>query len=310
MQCCGRKKTCEGFCDSCSLHSNTTQKRGSSTLKEVIVKIEGVAHINLDIQGARMFEGMMQPIVQNIPVCHFMRAEYFISLLSSSQLRLRRSDLFMDLDEGTFVKSALKNPLRNAFSGFQLESDEKKVRENQELDRMCRFIHCWFADEPESEFMWENYGDHSRGVCLLSSTAKIRSAVKSRDHVSCEIHAVTYCDENNPAMELHSSLPYCRKRKQFQAEKEIRLLATMELSHPFLRGADLPDNKWPDHIELDVNLQTMLTGILFGPSIGSGDAVRISDLVNTRLRGIACSKSIIVLTQTDGVAHTDVPRQA
>ena len=238
-----------------------------------------------------MLEGMIRPMVQNIPVYHFMKPDYFISLLSTSKLWLRRADLFRDLDEGVFAQSALNNPLRDAFPGLHLESNDAEVRRNQEIDRMCRFIHCWYAGETASELMWAKYGDQSRGICLRSSTAKIMAAVKALKHVSGGIHAVTYCDENNPAMELHSALPYCRKRRQFEGENEIRLLATLELSHPLLHGSALPGNEWPDHLNLDVDLQAMLSGIILGPSMGGGDAVRMADLVNTRLHDIPCSKS-------------------
>ncbi len=254
------------------------------------MKIEGIAHINLGVQGASMLESMIRPMVQNIPVYHFMKTDYFVDLVSKSQLWVRRADLFGDPDEGVFAQSAINNSLGDAFPGFHLESDDTEVRRFQELDRMCRFIHCWHAGESASELMWGKYGDQSCGICLLSSTAKIRAAVKALAHVSGGIHAVTYCDENNPAMEIHSALPYCRKGMQFQKEQEISLVATMELSHPFLHGATLPGNKWPDHLKLDVDLRAMLSGIIFGSSMGGGDAARIADYVHTRLGDIPCTK--------------------
>jgi hypothetical protein len=47
----------------------------------------------------------------------------------------------------------------------------------------------------------------------------------------------------------------------------------MELEHPYLNGGALPNNEWPDHLLVEVELQVFLTEICLGASIDK-DALR------------------------------------
>ena len=143
----------------------------------------GAACIRIDPVGAAMVAGMLEAGTRNLQICHFMKSERCSTLLSSSRLWLRRSDEFDDGQEGLFARSPLKDPLRSAFPGVILESSEQELREHQYMARMTRFIHCWFASEPETKRMWQDYGDKGRGVCLLSSTARLLSALRPAENM-------------------------------------------------------------------------------------------------------------------------------
>jgi hypothetical protein len=253
--------------------------------------ILSAARIKIDRVGAAMMAGMFQNEMRHQRICHFMKSKHCSSLLSSSRLWLRRSDLFNDEEEGLFAKSPLMDPLRSAFPGVILESSEEELRAQQRIDRMTRFIHCWFASEPETKNMWKDYGDEGRGVCLLSSTTRLLPALQPVKHMSHRLHAVTYLDANNAVMELHSSLPYCRKRTKYANEKEVRLLATMALEHPYLNQDTLPDGEWPNHMLVDVNLGLMLEGIVLGASMEREVLCEIREQASLCVPGITITHS-------------------
>jgi hypothetical protein len=255
--------------------------------------IVGAADIRIDSIGASMIAGMLLPGTHDKRICHFMKSEHCSSLLSASRLWLRRSDRFDDQEEGLFAESPLAEPLRKAFPGLVLESSDEKLREHQQLDRMTHFIHCWFASEPETEKMWQDYGDEGRGVCLLSSTARLLCAAQPAEHMSYGLHAVTYVDTNNAVMELHSSFPYCRKGATYAHENEFRLLATMELEHPYLNGGTLPDGEWPNNILVEVDLRKLLEGIVLGASMEQEVVCKIREQASVSVPGIAIATSRI-----------------
>ncbi len=278
----------------CFISYSTVGRSQPTTLPPSILS---AARIRIDPVGAAMVAGMLEAETRHQRICHFMKSEHCSSLLSSSRLWLRRSDQFDDEEEGLFAKSPLTDPLRSAFPGVILESSEEELREQQRLDRMTRFIHCWFASEPETKKMWQDYGDEGRGVCLLSSTARLSSAVRPAEHMSYGLHAVTYVDTNNAVMELHSSLPYCRKRTQYANEKEVRLLATMALEHPYLNQGALPDGEWPNHMMVDVDLGVMLEGIVLGASMEQEDARKIREQVGLSVPGIGVTHSRVAVCE-------------
>lgn len=222
------------------------------------------------------------------PLMHYMKLEFFMGMLQSSDLWMRRLDTFEDdPHEGKYPAandhqmSAFDTDL---FAQIGATQSLAEMRASNDIQRQFVFIHCWFGDVFESKSMWEKYGDQGRGVCLRSTPSRLREAVRRTSDLGISMSKVTYLDEDVPIPTAMSFLPLCRKRKQFSSEKEFRLIAQIP-------PEALPTDKdgfliTPDRYrKVSVSLDRLLEAVVAGPNLGPDDLESLQNAVGTKVSG-------------------------
>ena len=117
--------------------------------------------------------------------------------------------------------------------------------------------------------MWEHYGHSGKGVCITTTSGALQRALREKPyHLHYEIGRCTYRDESEPIPECFSIVPAFRKRRSFDWEKEVRVLAKISRDHLPLDEAGYLTEA-PEFQYLPVDLNTLVQGAITGPAIAA-----------------------------------------
>jgi hypothetical protein len=247
---------------------------------------------------------------QDISIVHFLKADYFKTILEKRRLLLRRTDAYPDdPEEATYpevnrTKSSHANTQIEA--GLRIRRDRDARVHSQNFARSLSFIHCWYEGDPKARHMWERYGDNGTGVCIQSTTQALQEAVVVPPvHLHCEVGRCTYWNDSQALPEFVSSFPYFRKRKKFDDEKEIRLLARIKREHMATDSEGhivLPTEYEP----LPVDLRILVRSVTFGSSIAPDKrqelTLMLKEIVDSAQISIMSAETSI---DQDGVGQPD-----
>jgi len=199
---------------------------------------------------------------------HYIPLKFFKVMLEASALRLKRLDLYDDQYEGRFPAA---NRTQEATVSARLTSDlnithdADAIINSQEIARQYCYIHCWFGRDKESRPMWHRYGDGGRGVCIRSSTSRIKQSVSSPGaQLHLHLGRVTYSEEATPIGTLISLAPAFRKHPDKSDEAEFRPLSRMARAH-HPTDADGHLVPAPEFQVVPVSLTDLVAEILIGP---------------------------------------------
>jgi hypothetical protein len=233
--------------------------------------IVAIAPFSLSIEEQELFSNSLMVRFQDISIVHFLKADYFKTLLEQRRLLLRRADTYPDDTEEATYPEVNRNKSSHADTQIEAVLPIRKDRDahvdSQMIARSLSFIHCWYEGDPKSQHMWERYGDNSTGVCIQSTTHALQAAFGTPPvHLHCEVGRCTYWNASQALPEFVSSFPSFRKRKKFDDEQEIRLLARIKLEHTPTDSEGrivLPAEYEP----LPVDLRMLVRSVTFGSSL-------------------------------------------
>jgi hypothetical protein len=208
------------------------------------------------------------------PLMHYMKLGYFIQVLETATLRVKRLDTYKDDPfEGLYPQAnatGLSNLDTCLFQQIGSAPKLEDVIQQNRWHRKSAYIHCWYGGTAENRFMWEHYGDNGKGVCLRTTASRLESSVSQTADFVSRVAQVTYIDENTPIPTAMSFLAFCRKRPQFVHEKEFRLLA--EIPVHALTTDEKGHLLTPDESrQLRVNLERLLEAVVTGPNLSNAD---------------------------------------
>jgi len=178
-----------------------------------------IAPFRLSNQEQELFFNSLLVRFQDIPIVHFLKVDYFKSLLRERRLLLRRADTYQDdTEEATYPE---QNRTQSSHADAQIEAalpitkERTAHMESQMVARSLSYVHCWYEGEPQAAVMWRRYGDNGKGVCIQSTTQALQAAIGSPPaHLHCEVGRCTYWDESQAMPEMVSSFPAFRKRRR------------------------------------------------------------------------------------------------
>jgi hypothetical protein len=164
----------------------------------------------------------------------------FLSLLAKSSvyfcqaLRLRNDDPY----EGTLSRPNLtfyqlmKSP-EFARQFFKMKPDEAlpfnyldvfssdRQKQMGDIFASTTYINCWHMSEHESALLWSMYAS-SDGIGIRSTISRLKKSIEIQKR-NVYIGPVLYMDYNSEPIPQDNSLnPFFRKRKSFEAERELR----------------------------------------------------------------------------------------
>jgi hypothetical protein len=231
-------------------------------------EIVGICPLTFSPEESVLLRNHLYGAAEEYPVCHYLNARRFEQLLESAALSLRRLDLYGDDDpiEGLYPEA---NRHGLAPADIQIaeqmniaERDYEAFLRSQEIHRTHCYAHCWFGIPREDADMWEQFGDHNRGVCIVTTTHRLMRAISKDPALFYELGKVTYWPEDKPLPDIHSSTVMFRKRPKFKAENEVRLLVQFTMDHLVQRSED-----FPDRLAVAVDLSILVAGFIFGPQM-------------------------------------------
>mgnify|MGYP000007999052 FL=1 len=167
-----------------------------------------------------------QPSDSRDRVWRYMDFAKFVNIAIFQSLYLPRSDMFEDLFEGTYSQatvdkfpkpSSTKADLMTAHYGALLVN----LLEAQPKIRKQTFISCWHLSNHESAAMWKLYSASNQAIAIVSTYAKLAKSMPDGSYIG----KVEYIDYGDTFIPTGSPLiPFFRKRKSFEHEKEIRVV--------------------------------------------------------------------------------------
>jgi hypothetical protein len=189
------------------------------------------------------------PEDQDTVVWKYLDLSKFLDLLISKKLFMSRSDKFEDQYEGTFSeptfeeikKLSVNNP---EFLDFYKSHREKVV------------VSSWHINEYESFAMWQIFTQNSEGLAIQSTIGRLQKALEVEKDFKQYIGEVNYIDYKKEYIPFDDMFfPFLFKRKSFQYEREVRILA------------DLSDQeiKINDGIKINVDINHLIEKIYIHP---------------------------------------------
>jgi hypothetical protein len=222
------------------------------------------------------------------PLMHYMKLEYFMQMLTSECLHIRRLDTYEDDPLEGLYPDANKHQLARFDSALlqqlgAIQNLEDMITSNR-IHRQFAYVHCWFGDQFETKSMWEQYGDQGRGVCIRTTASRLEASLKCLPEFLFRVCRVTYLDEDTPIPTHISFLPFSRKRKNFKDEKEFRLIAEirMEAHQTDEDGYLVIPEKFRD---LPANLERLLEAVVVGPNFDKANLANLESAVAGKIGG-------------------------
>ena len=174
----------------------------------------------------------------------YMTLPKYLSLLTGRYLFFCRVDGLGDRFEGSFptghfeevrrdMEAALKDSPVLAIKGVSREDLAKSMLRDQRgfhaATRACAAASCWHEGETESAALWSMYSGADSGICLRSTTARLKRALTGVAGGETELPyflgRLRYVDYRTARMPRENVLwPLTFKRKSFEHEREVRAL--------------------------------------------------------------------------------------
>ena len=191
---------------------------------------------------------------ESVTLWRYMNLSKFKNLLETSQLYFSRLDNFEDPHEGVFPAknfeptSLTKVHQVDVILGFDEKTGkytlgsnnyvkhiplaeyhkndfDKVVKESKERNLLLSkqiFASCWHKNSTESAQFWQLYRYDEPMIAIRTSVFDLVAAVTDRAYMY--ISDVQYYNEGDPIPSDNNFFAAIYKRKQFESEKEVRLL--------------------------------------------------------------------------------------
>jgi hypothetical protein len=156
----------------------------------------------------------------------------FLWMLQRKRLWLARADTFADPWELAIAGDQLayviaRHPPEPI--GERREPAFDRTRRINKLWRETTYVSCWCASEYESHALWRIFCGPAEGIAIRTSLPVLTAALDN-----LVVRNVTYCDPGSEASTPNLIDLAARKRRMFDYEKEVRVIATANMSNPRL----------------------------------------------------------------------------
>ncbi len=185
----------------------------------------------------------------NTVVWKYLDLSKFLDLLLSRKLFMSRSDKFEDQYEGTFSEPTFEEIKKLSENNPEFLSYYKSHREKV-------VVSSWHINEYESFAMWQIFTQNSEGLAIQSTIGRLQKALEAEKDFNQFIGEVNYIDYKKEYIPFDDMFfPFLFKRKSFQYEGEVRIIAD-------LSDKDIKIN---DGLKIDVDIDQMIEKIYIHP---------------------------------------------
>lgn len=102
--------------------------------------------------------------IESLELCHYTKFSSFTKMLENHQLWFSCLGDMNDSDEGKFLRDYIENVCLNNKKGYLTTNLPKQIK---------NFYTMSFTTEVDDSSQWDRYGEHGKGVCLVSSFSRI-----------------------------------------------------------------------------------------------------------------------------------------
>ena len=203
----------------------------------------------------------------NIAIYQYMDLDYLLSLFESKLYFVNRKCHFEDRGESVLPPKSLFG--FNAYGSLlDEEITQKKIREIK-LDSYRKSVYwltsCWTKDNAESLLMWKNYTT-KMGVRIKSNINNFVASINTDDFKIVCGHIAYDGYTLKPFEECIFS-----KAKYYKDEREVRFY--------FIPNDDR--NYSHEGVDIPIDPQTLIEGIVLSPYIKRSAAQKIAELIRT-----------------------------
>lgn len=251
------------------------------------------------------------PIEPEAILWRYVSFEKFNHLIESSSLFFCRADKFSDPFEGTIPKREYEHRHKQNITKANISGDLKRIEIGssneagiQNLHRayqMGSTVNCWHINNTESNTMWQAYVKDNEGVAIQSTPDRLKlSLINSAQKIRCS--KVRYLDFENdiwfhPKEFPHDGYnlfsPLVHKRKEFQDEREFRLIHVVgEMTDK--RDFNYWDSQPNTHgVLINVDLDMLIDKIVVHPTAEESTIERVRLLLEKANINKKVEKSIL-----------------
>jgi hypothetical protein len=185
----------------------------------------------------------------NTVIWKYLDLSKFLDLLLSRKLFMSRSDKFEDQYEGTFSE-----PTYEEIKKLSENNPEFLAYYNSHREKVV--VSSWHINEYESFAMWQIFTQNSEGLAIQSTIGRLQKALEAEKDFNQFIGEVNYIDYKKEYIPFDDMFfPFLFKRKSFQYEGEVRIIAD-------LSDKDIKIN---DGLKIDVDIDQMIEKIYIHP---------------------------------------------
>jgi hypothetical protein len=245
-------------------------------------------------------------------IWRFMSLAKFLSTITTSSLYFCQATVLQGIDpyegslappnlhfhqsmtEENFVRHIMKIPNSDALPPNFPEVFSPAHRKHfNSIFSATVYINCWHICEHESAFLWSVYASTSDGVSIKSTIGRLKKSIEQEKR-DVYMGSVSYIDfEKESIDETNQFNRFFRKRKSFEAEKELRACFTELLPNIGWSERALTVN--PRGIPISCDLPTLVEEVVVAPTAPRwyADAVTalVGNLVTNSLLGNRLSEA-------------------
>ncbi len=201
--------------------------------------------------------------------------------LREGALYLVRLDRFEDPFEGSLPGRALAEISRGGRTNFFEHEEDRHLWTKQ----FC--VSCWHMAAAESDAMWRLYCGNDVGVCIVSTYARLS---KLKSGTPLHLGLVRYIDYRTQNFSwVDSYAPMMHKRRAYEHEKEVRIVAGAEVCNVLLSPRSLNMarlEKQPRGFRLACNVNALITRVVVSPYATNSGFEEVMDLTRTFAPGL------------------------
>jgi hypothetical protein len=191
---------------------------------------------------------------RNLKIWRYINFSKFKDLLDTNCLFFSRVDTYKDSFEGR----------SSEFLHALFEKCKKRT-----------YANCWHQNDSESNLMWDSYikkGERSKGIAIQSSEKRFRQCFAD-SKIDQNINDVTYyktldIDKKDTFLwgpEKNVLIPFFRKSKEFEMEKEFRAVIQITDNKEKILERDNKEKNLKKGIYIKIDLNTLIESIYISP---------------------------------------------
>lgn len=242
-------------------------------------RLVAVAPLEGDLTDGEAIERFLAPVRSDLCLAHYTSWERFLWMLDNSKVYMRRIDQFGDTRDGTFPEANLHSlSVMDAQLNKHLPTrrDSEAMIASHAVYRARAYAHCWFEGWTESAEMWNQYGAGGRGVCILTRCSRLQKALNPLPiQFDLLMRGCFYRDDHEPIPGILGSLALFCKRRRFQHEREIRVVAAI--------SEDIFNGEADEHKKMPLHTGVFFERLLTGPIMSQDDQSTVRAIMRERL---------------------------
>ncbi len=172
------------------------------------------------------------------------------------------------------MRTAPDQPLPSNYRDVFSPDEQKRIGE---IFASTTYVNCWNISRHESAFLWSIYASASDGIAIRSTIGRLKKSIE-KEKRDIYIGPVVYADYHSEVIPEGNKLtPFFRKRKSFEAERELRACFIELVESVGWSDRALTDNPPGHYVPCDV--QALVEEIFVSPAVQQWYADAVSELV-------------------------------